>query len=281
MKHTKPILFVLLSLLVFGCNNLKSINQQITDAGAQEKKDTPTNTEIEMQDTGQQFLLQKHQDGIDFYATGNEPSWSLDLDVDKGFHFKTMNGVDFSAPTVDPTKSADGKLTTYTIATESGEMTVILNHTPCTDTMKGDTHAFTVSVDFKTTKEANLKRFEGCGAYVPNYTLHDIWAITEVEGVALNPSDFNTKYPQLELSTTTGTVFGNDGCNTFRGLFEMRPNELIFGNLAGTMMACPNMEISAKITKALANKTVSYVLENNRLVFMENGKPSLKFKKVD
>lgn len=126
-----------------------------------------------------------------------------------------------------------------------------------------------------------MKRFEGCGAYIPNYTLHDIWAITEVEGIALNPSDFNEKYPQLELNTTTGTVLGNDGCNSFRGAFEIRNKEIVFGHLAATMMACPNMDSSVKITNAIANKSVSYRIENNHLIFMENGKPSLKFKKVD
>ncbi len=36
------------------------------------------------------FIQKKASQGIDFYALGNEPFWSLDMDLDKEFQFKKL-----------------------------------------------------------------------------------------------------------------------------------------------------------------------------------------------
>lgn len=111
--------------------------------------------------------------------------------------------------------------------------------------------------------------------------LHDIWALVSINGEDIELTDFR-KHPTLEINTTENRAMGNDGCNSFTGeLKQVDENALIFGKLAGTKMACPNMELSSKINSAL-NQTKGYELNNLRLTLLDaEGKELLKYKKVD
>ena len=229
----------------------------------------------------QQILYKKYQEGIDFYAFGNEPFWSLDMDFEKGFRFKNLDGLDYNAPAVDPVKAMDADVTRYRTVTESGELIVQLYHKECTDSMSGQKFEYSVSIDFKTSKETDYKTYKSCGNYVPDYRLHDIWAIIEVNGIKVNTSDFKKDAPRMEINLTKKTVYGTDGCNTFRGSVKVDNNNIKFGPFASTRMACfDNTEISSKIGKTLSSKTLTFKRKNN-LVFYENGKKVMELKHID
>ena len=229
----------------------------------------------------QQILQKKYQEGIDFSAFGNEPFWSLDMDFEKGFRFKNLDGLDYNTPAVEPVKAMDADVTRYRTVTESGELIVQLNHKECTDSMSGKKFDYSVTIDFKTSKETDYKTYKGCGNYVPDYRLHDIWAIIEVDGIKVNPSGFKKDAPRMEINLTDKTVYGTDGCNTFRGGVKVEKDNIKFGPLATTMMACfDNTEISSKIGKILSSETLTFKRENN-LVFYDNGKKVMELKHID
>ncbi len=227
------------------------------------------------------ILYKKFQKGIDFYAFGNEPFWSLDMDFEKGYRFKNLDGLEFNAPPVEPVKAMDADVSRYRSITESGEIIIQLNQTECTDTMSGQKFDYSVTIDFKTSKGTDYKTYKGCGNYVLDYRLHDIWAIIEVDGTKVNRADFKKNAPKMEINLTEHTVFGSDGCNTFRGSVKTERNKIQFGPLASTMMACiDNTEISSKIGKILSSKTLTFKRENN-LVFYDNGKKVMELKHID
>ncbi len=238
-------------------------------------------TENNNQNSYLRILQKKHQEGIDFYAFGNEPFWSLDMDFEKGFRFKNLDGLDFSAPAVEPVKAMDADVSRYRAVTESGEIIIQLNHKECTDSMSGEKFDYNVTVDFKTSKETDYKTYKGCGTYVPDYHLHDIWAIIEVDGIKVNPTNFKKDAPRIEINLTDNNVFGTDGCNTFRGSVNVERNTIYFGNLASTMMACfENTEISSKIGKILSNNKLTFKYENNP-VFYDGDKKVMELKHID
>jgi len=239
------------------------------------------NTESTKQNRYQQILHKKFQEGIDFYAFGNEPSWSLDMDFEKVIRFKNLDGLDFNAPAVEPVKAMDANVSRYRTVTESGELIVQLNDTECTDSMSGKKFDYSVSVDFKASNEIDFKTYKGCGNYIPDYRLHNIWAIIEVDGIKVNPADFKKDAPRMEINLTDKMVFGTDGCNTFRGSAKVEKDYIQFGPLASTMMACAdNLEISSKIGKILSSKSLTFKMENN-LVFYDNGKKVMELKNID
>jgi hypothetical protein len=56
---------------------------------------------------------------------------------------------------------------------------------------------------------------------------------------------------------------------------------IIIGNLAGTMMACPNMDISNEISKTLSNKKIEYQFKDGKLYFYSLGKPIMTLRNID
>lgn len=111
--------------------------------------------------------------------------------------------------------------------------------------------------------------------------LHNIWAIESIKGVAISSKKFN-KHPQLEINLTTNKIKGNDGCNNFMGAIKKVSNKHFeINNLAGTKMACPNINLSNEINTAL-NQTTNYELKNRQLtLFDTDGIELLILKKVD
>jgi len=110
---------------------------------------------------------------------------------------------------------------------------------------------------------------------------HDIWALKTIGDEDYNSSTTN-KHPTLEINTTEMRMNGNDGCNNiFGGIEILTDKELKFAMLAGTRMACPDMEVSNEFNAALA-ETTSYIIKNSTLhLFNAKGDELITFKKVD
>ncbi|WP_179223002.1 copper resistance protein NlpE N-terminal domain-containing protein [Pontibacter ummariensis] len=106
------------------------------------------------------LLNEQRRTGVDFAATGNEPGWSLAIDLEDNIYFKTLpsESTAIEAPVPDPVKS--GNSTTYRTQAEGKELVVELVETPCTDTMSGKVSPYTVRVT------AGGVAYTGCGRYL-------------------------------------------------------------------------------------------------------------------
>ncbi len=111
--------------------------------------------------------------------------------------------------------------------------------------------------------------------------LNDIWALKAINGKMIDVENFQ-KHPVLEIHLNDMKIFGNDGCNNMFGAVENLDDQNInFGAMGGTKMACPNMELSTEYTSALG-KTKTFKLEGLQLYFYDaDGNELLKFQKVD
>lgn len=227
----------------------------------------------------QQFLVKKWNSSIGFYAFGNEPSWSLDINFDKSMHLKNLDGLNFYAAVEKPEKVMDANITRYRTITESGEIITQLSETKCTDNMSGDVYNYQVNVNYKSNNDSDYQVFNGCGDFVPHPKLNDEWVIIEVENIRIDPSKFNNEIPRLSLNFDEKNIFGHDGCNSFRGSFKLKKETIVFGPMASTMMACvDNADISNKITSVLSNNNLIYKFEENHLVLIKNDKIIMRLK---
>lgn len=111
--------------------------------------------------------------------------------------------------------------------------------------------------------------------------LHDIWALESMDGEEVDLKTLR-KHPSIEINLTTMRVMGNDGCNSLMGGIEsVGAKELVFGALAGTKMACPNMKLSGQFNQQLG-KVQSYQLKGLKLHLLDGeGNELLRFRKVD
>lgn len=98
--------------------------------------------------------------------------------------------------------------------------------------------------------------------------LNGRWKIVQAGGEDI--PDGMEKQPFLELNVNEKRVHGNAGCNTINGGFvtdESNTSAISFPNLISTMMACPDMEVEGRITKALGEVKTFARLENGGFGF--------------
>lgn len=226
------------------------------------------------------FYTKKWSDGVLFYAVGNEPSWSLNINKKNTATFNSMNGQEFTASFVAKLPSIDPKSTGYRLSNDKGEMIITLVEDKCMDTMADEEFSFSVAIDLKLKGEKSFTTFKGCGDYVPDPRLHGKWLIVKADTLTINKDQFPNKQPEMNIDIYQGKVSGNDGCNLFNGGMQFRENEIIFGLMAGTMMACPNMDVSTVITRSFIDKKLGYKFEN-QLIFFEGDKEIMILKRED
>ncbi len=197
-----------------------------------------------MQNTDAVMRMQeKMKEGIEFYALGSEPSWSLDIDFDKFMRFNSLTAIpELSTPPGREAKAQDADVTSYRARTDDGMLIVQIFKGPCEDTLSGEAFPFTVRVDAKYTADTDYLQFEGCGRYVVDYRLNDIWVLTAFNHKPLKGDDFAKGLPVVEFHLTDNRLSGSTGCNRMTGGFEARGKTLTFGQMATTRMACPNMD---------------------------------------
>lgn len=109
--------------------------------------------------------------------------------------------------------------------------------------------------------------------------LNDIWALKKIRQQIPKKT---SKQIVLEFNIKDKKFYGNDGCNQIFGALKRVTNTQIkFGLIAGTQMACKNMDISYEYVKGLENVRF-YKRENLHLYLLdENKKEIFKFLKVD
>jgi uncharacterized membrane protein/uncharacterized lipoprotein NlpE involved in copper resistance len=104
-------------------------------------------------------LREKAAAGADFWAVGNEPGWTLELDREKTIFFQDMNGDSLRMTTPRPKPDTD-TLQVYTPKHEKTEFILTIRHRACIDDMSGFMRPYTVEV------QVNDKNYRGCGDYL-------------------------------------------------------------------------------------------------------------------
>ena len=115
------------------------------------------------------------------------------------------------------------------------------------------------------------------------------YQLVQLNGVNLKARDFAKGLPTLKIDPTAGTVSGMGGCNNFSTTATMPSNEgkkkkdmvptnrITFGSVAGTKMACPNMDTETSYFQLLDGKEWTYQLQGDRLVMEDINGATLVF----
>ena len=239
-------------------------------------------TEEAAEGGGVDFIKGKLDRGIEFYAFGNEPGWGLEMDMDKDFKFSALGQADFYTPAVNGNKAADADVTNYHASVEGGELDITLyRQGGCTDNMSGEKFTHKVRVGIRRGNEKDFTYYEGCGRFIFDHRLHDIWALESINGRKVEIREGQGERPYLEFHTGEGRVMGKTTCNSLNGGAEAMGNRIEFKNIGATMMGCPNPELEAEFLKALGPGKVEYRIDAGRLHLSRDGKETMVFRKVD
>ena len=219
--------------------------------------------------------------GIDFIATGNEPFWRLEIDFDKVMHFKMLDGFEITTAVGEGIKAMDANVIRYTASNEKGTLTVQIQKLACINDMSGETLGYTVTVDTKNKADINYRTYKGCGQYIADYRLHDIWVLDSTNNKKMKAADFTKKLPYLELNLTEKKVFGSTGCNTITGPIEIKGKKIYIGKLTTTRMACKDKDFEKAYLQGLENKIIPYKISTGKLYLQISSDSYFIYKKVD
>jgi heat shock protein HslJ/uncharacterized membrane protein/uncharacterized lipoprotein NlpE involved in copper resistance len=226
------------------------------------------------------YYQEKFLSGVDFIARGNEPNWTLEIDLEKSMSFAAMYDIKIKTPAVEGIKAQDSDVTLYTAKTDSGELVITVIKDKCQDNMSGENFPYKVRIEAKSSADSTYKTFEGCGRYLYDIRLYDIYVMQEMTGFNLKKEKLMKGMPTFEFNLTDMRFSGHAGCNSLSGGINVVGNKITFGSLMGTLMACPNMKVERAIIEALNQKTVTYSIDKMKLTIV-SGKTKMVLQKVD
>ncbi len=223
--------------------------------------------------------LENIENEIYFRATGNEPFWSLKIQ-EKSIDFTSLiPGLDsLSGAHVEPIQAMDANVKMYRVTTELAKMNIQIMQQECSNSMSGAKTSYSVRIEIL--KDNISTNLSGCGNYVTDYRLHDIWVLELLNGKKVSSEDFITELPNLEINSTTNQFMGFAGCNRMNGTIFFEKGLLRFTNIVTTRMACGPTNKENDFLKALQSST-TYNFANNRLTLQNQMGVQLVFKKVD
>lgn len=218
---------------------------------------------------------------IYFKATGNEPFWGITLGQEQTIFTSLIPGKEkiiFSSS--EPIKAMDANVKMYKLSNEKTTATVTIQHLDCQDSMSGVISPYKVSVEIKDNSELETNKLEGCGKYITDYRLHDIWVLEELNGYKVFITDYQKELPRIEIHARENRFMGFGGCNSITGTIFYEKDVLKFTKVISTLMACAPGNKEGEFTKALQNVT-TYSIGDNRLTLSNPSGKLLVFRKVD
>ena len=264
MRFLLPLLWIVIPI---SCNQSTTKSEHSSSgenmAKSIEKSDAP--------DTSSDFSR------VYFKATGTEPFWSLQISDDR-IKFK-VPGDSLITPHADPGKTADAKVKYYQLETESTNLSIQIFHRECTNAMSGFKFPYAVEVQYKRTGDQDSKTVKGCGEYITDYRLNDVWVLESLNGKEITKGDFKEP-PKLEINTSSNQFMGFAGCNRMSGALFFEKKIIRFTNIITTKMACQPGNKEGAFLHALKN-TTTYQIGNNRLKLDNQNAISLVFRKID
>lgn len=214
-----------------------------------------------------------------FKAMGTEPFWALRISRNAVELF-TMEDT-LQTPYAEPVRAQDSNVKRYALKTEATELNIRIGQDTCVNAMSGEEFPYSVAVEYKRTADPELKEILGCGLYLTDYRLHDLWVLETMAGLEIDRDTYAGELPSLEINAADNSFGGSTGCNRMMGELFFEPGLLRFSTAAVTRRACPGLlEAEREFLEAL-EKATSYSLADNRLTLFNPETELLVFRKID
>jgi heat shock protein HslJ/uncharacterized membrane protein len=234
-------------------------------------------------DIKQSNPVTEQEDDMNYYfkANGNEPFWGIKIGKEKTVFtslIKGMESVSFDSATSIPAMDANVKM--YNLQNDKTSATVTIQQLDCQDSMSGAVSPYSAKIEIKNNGDLETKKLIGCGKYITDYRLHDIWVLEELNGYKVFITDFQKEFPRMEINAAENRFSGFGGCNAITGQIFYEKDLLRFTKVVSTLMACQQGNKEAEFLKTLQSST-TYSIENNRLTLSNPSGKLIVFKKVD
>lgn len=206
--------------------------------------------------------------GTHFFATGNEPFWSLEIVSEKSINFTLMGAKPITSK--DLITSYKNGVITIKNKSKKPLMEVAIYNYQCVNDMSGAVSSNYVEV------KVNNQLYKGCGRSLNNdFEISGKWNLMFIKDFDL-PKSNSSKKPFINFNIQEQNINGHLGCNGFGGSYAIINNNINFSKIISTLMACPNMETENKFSSAL-HTVDSYKIVNNELQLYKEKELLLSF----
>lgn len=218
-----------------------------------------------------------------FKATGNEPFWSVKINVaNDRMEFEPMDGEKIVTSLPEAVEK-ENKLV-YEATSKSGMLKIVISEEECQDNMSGTYFSHKVSVTFKSSDMKEASTYTGCGEYIQASKvpaeLAGTWVLNKINETTVK-NDSSYKNPTMEIDASEGKIGGNGGCNQYAGSIKsLGGNEISISKVMSTEMACPGTNMEMQYFKALTDDALTYKLDDAKLI-LYNNENTLVFEKVE
>jgi uncharacterized membrane protein/heat shock protein HslJ len=246
-------------------------------SGCSSQKDITKSEKPEIQNYGKKQAL-----GIDFFASGNEPFWSLDMDSEDSTRIFFLNPNSGVKEFVTPLPFIDtvNKIIVYRF---SEGFTLTVNRGVCINGMSGERNEFSAILN------VDGKDYNGCGRYIiasknpflspETLRLNDIWALRIINGKEINRKNFKEGIPMLELHLNDGRFYGKADCNEIYGIINVGDSYINFTDFSSTKKSCEG-DFENDYIKTLKNVD-TWELNKMNLILKSRSKAVLTYIKID
>lgn len=265
IRYSKPLLstgnYIILTIVV--CFSLFSCSKTIY------KGDTKKSEAARIALTPTDTFIRNQLKGIDFSASGNDPvSWTLTLDLEKNFTFKPADGKTLITSPV--TVVSQSGTDTYTTKTDAGPMKVVVSNEQC---ITGSKEA----ISRKVAISINNKQYTGCGKYLYDFLLNDIWELEYINNKEPLASDYRKQLPRIEFNLQQSKMLGYDGCNDINSTITIQGNHISFAVIIGSTGNCTTSKL---FIEKLSGRTVDYYIKDDKLVLYLIDDSKITFRKA-
>ncbi|MEO8517043.1 MAG: META domain-containing protein [Flavobacterium sp.] len=216
-----------------------------------------------------------------FTASGNDPFWSLQIENDTVKLKSVALGQQiFKINSVKPLRASDSDVKMLRISTDTGKLNIQIVKGDCENTASGIVYPYFVTTEIQKKDESKSTVLNGCGHYITDQRLNDIWVLEQIKGKKVTASEFQKELPKIEINTNTNHFTGYAGCNQINGSIFFEKDILRFSKIVTTKMMCQAQNREAEFLKTLESST-SYFIANNRLWLADSKGTQLVFRKVD
>nr|WP_242519284.1 META domain-containing protein [Halochromatium roseum] len=166
-----------------------------------------------------------------FRARGNEPGWSLTLSGEQIALSLDYGSREIKAKRPEPIETNGTRV--YSLPDQN--LSIRIREHPCSDTMTGMPYPSTVELEIED------QRLTGCGGEPSTLLEGEEWTVHSLAGEPV-PDEVSVTINFLE----NDRVAGSSGCNRFMGGYALTGEGLSFDQIAGTMMACPELQMQTE-----------------------------------
>jgi len=210
------------------------------------------------------------RNGIDFYASGSEPDWTLIIDFDKStatLHILGEYNRQFKI-----VENKDNIIDNLIFELEDNSLRMETVEEGCNNTMSGEGFPNVVNI------ELNGKAYIGCGKYLGeavgvntlDLRIFNKWFLSDLNGVEFNKENI----PYFSINKKTKQTGGYASCNNFSGNCYLAGNSIKFGPFMMTKRYCGYDSVEQKFMSALEQAN-SYYISDDKLVLLDGSKKEL------